>query len=112
MVSALGRFLAEQEKLSTKSNQKTVAPVIERLKAWREANNVSQSQAVDILIAAGLPAKLRTLQDWETGRRSPRGLYTSALERFLEEHSRGATDPLSKRTLPPQSGAHQSSDSA
>src|SRR6516162_11558951 len=74
MVAALARFLAEQEKLSTTPGQKTVAPVVERLKAWREANNLSQSQAVEVLVAAGLPAKLRTLQDWETGRRSPRGL--------------------------------------
>jgi transcriptional regulator with XRE-family HTH domain len=110
MVAALARFLTEREKLSTKSRQKTVAPVIERLKTWREANNLSQSQTVEVLIAAGLPAKLRTLQDWETGRRSPRGLSTSALERFLEEHSRGTTDPVSNRTPPPQSGAHHSSD--
>ena len=89
MVTALARFITEQEKLSTKSKQKTVAPVVERLKAWRQADGLSQSQTVDVLIAAGLPAKLRTLQDWETGRRSPRGLSTSALERFLEDHSPG-----------------------
>src|SRR6516162_121309 len=74
MVAALARFLAEQEKLPNTSGQRTVAPVIERLKAWREANHLSQSQTVHVLLAAGLPAKLRTLQDWETGRRSPRGL--------------------------------------
>ena len=111
MVAALARFLAEQEKLSTTSEKKTVAPVIERLKAWREANNLSQSQTVEVLIAAGLPAKLRTLQDWETGRRSPRGLSTSALERFLNEYPRGITHPFSNRTPPPQSAGHQSSDS-
>jgi transcriptional regulator with XRE-family HTH domain len=110
MVAALGRFLADREKISTTSGQKTVAPIIERLKAWREANNLSQSQTVEVLVAAGLPAKLRTLQDWETGRRSPRGLSTSALERFLNEHSGGITYPLSNRTLPPQSARHRSSD--
>jgi DNA-binding transcriptional regulator YiaG len=111
MVAALGRFLVEQEKLSTKSEKKPIAPVIERLKAWREANNLSQSQTVEVLIAAGLPAKLRTLQDWETGRRSPRGLSTSALERFLNEYPRGITHPFSNRTPPPQSAGHHSSDS-
>jgi transcriptional regulator with XRE-family HTH domain len=111
MVAALARFLAEQEKISTRPGQKTVAPVIERLKTWREANNLSQSQTVQVLVAAGLPAKLRTLQDWETGRRSPRGLSSSALERFLNEHSGGTTHPLSNRTLPPQSEARHSSDS-
>ena len=108
MVAALGRFLAEQEKISSKPEQKTVAPVIERLKAWRKANNLSQSQTVEVLVAAGLPAKLRTLQDWETGRRSPRGLSSSALERFLNEHAVGITHPLSNRILPPQSEARHS----
>jgi DNA-binding transcriptional regulator YiaG len=111
MVAALARFLVEQEKLLTKSGQKTVAPVIERLKAWRDANNLSQSQTVDALVAAGLPAKLRTLQDWETGRRSPRGLSTSALERFLNEHSGGITHPFSNRTPPPRSAGHPLGDS-
>jgi DNA-binding transcriptional regulator YiaG len=110
MVAALARFLVEQEKLSATSGKKTVAPVIERLKAWREANNLSQLQTVEVLIAAGLPAKLRTLQDWETGRRSPRGLSSSALERFLNEHSEGITHPFSNRTPPPQSAGYHSSD--
>lgn len=44
---------------------------------------------MEVLIAAGLSAKLRTLRDWGTGRRSPRGLSTSALERFLNEDRRG-----------------------
>jgi transcriptional regulator with XRE-family HTH domain len=111
MVTAIARFLAEQEKSSTTSGKKSVAPVIERLKAWREKHNLSQSQTVEALIAAGLPAKLRTLQDWETGRRTPRGLSTSALERFLNEHPGGITPPLSNRTPPPQSAGHHSSDS-
>jgi hypothetical protein len=34
-----------------------VAPVIERLKSWREANNLSQSRAVEVLQSAGLPGK-------------------------------------------------------
>jgi DNA-binding transcriptional regulator YiaG len=110
MVTALARFLVQQENLSTTSGPKTVAPVIERLKAWREANHLSQSQTVEALIAAGLPAKLRTLQDWETGRRSPRGLSTSALERFLDEHPEGITHPFSNRTPPPQSAGYHSSD--
>ncbi len=60
--AALERFLAEQEKLLTSQRHKTVAPVIERLRSWREANNLSQAQAVEVLLAAGLPAKLKTLQ--------------------------------------------------
>src|SRR6476620_5778491 len=52
MVAALARFLTQQEKLSTTAGKKTVSPVVERLKAWREANNLSQSQAVKLLIMA------------------------------------------------------------
>lgn len=102
MVAALERFLAEQEKSSTSRAQKTVAPVIQRLKAWRERNNLSQSQAVEILVSGGLPVKVRTLQDWEIGRRSPRALAASALEKFLEEHPT-ITPPPANPNPPPQS---------
>ena len=108
MVAALARFLAEQEKLSTTSGQKTVAPVVERLKAWRQANNLSQSQAVELLIAAGLPAKLKTLQGWESERHSPHPITAAALAQFLDQHS---AHPTPLRTPPPRSAAHHSSDS-
>jgi DNA-binding transcriptional regulator YiaG len=108
--AALGRFLAEQEKSSLARAQKTIAPVIARLKAWRQANNLSQSQAVEILLAAGLPVRVRTLQDWEIGRRSPRSLSASALGRFLDEHPT-ITHPAPHHNPPPQSAAHHSSDS-
>jgi hypothetical protein len=94
MVAALARFLAEQEKLSTTSGQKTVAPVIERLKAWRGSNNLSQSQAVKLLNAAGLPAKLKTLQGWEIGRHAPQAITAAALERFLDQHSTHPSLPV------------------
>ncbi len=87
MVAALARFLAEQEKLSRTSERKAVAPVIERLKAWREANNLSQSQTEKLLIEAGLPAKLKTLQGWEIGRHSPQAITAAAIERFLDQRS-------------------------
>jgi DNA-binding transcriptional regulator YiaG len=65
---------------------KDVPAVIQDLRRWRKANNLSQSQAVRVLLEAGLPVKLRTLQDWEIGRRSPHPLSAAALIRFLEEH--------------------------
>jgi transcriptional regulator with XRE-family HTH domain len=107
--AALERFLAEQEKSPLYRAQKTVTPVIERLKAWREVNNLSQSQAVKILIAEGLPAKLRTLQDWEIGRHSPQPITAAALERFLDQHPR-ITHPSAHRSPPPQSAVRRSSD--
>jgi transcriptional regulator with XRE-family HTH domain len=93
IAAALARFLAEQEKLSTISGPKAVAPVIARLKTWREANNLSQSRAVEVLIAAGLPAKLKTLQGWEIGRHSPQAITAAALERFLDQHSTNPSRP-------------------
>jgi transcriptional regulator with XRE-family HTH domain len=107
--AALERFLAEQEKLLASQRHKTVAPVIERLRSWREANNLSQAQAVEVLLAAGLPAKLKTLQGWEIGRHSPQPITAAALERFLDQHPR-ITHPGPHRSPPPQSAARRSSD--
>ena len=107
--AALERFLAEQEKMSALQRHKTAAPVIERLKVWRQANNLSQTQAVEVILAAGLPAKLKTLQGWETGRHSPQPITAAALERFLDQHPR-ITHPLLHRSPPPQSAARRSSD--
>jgi transcriptional regulator with XRE-family HTH domain len=109
MVATLEKFLGAQERLSAARRRKTISPVIERLKAWRQANNLSQSEAVEVLLAAGLPVKLRTLQDWETARRSPRPLSASALDRFLDEHP-AITHPSAQRIPVPQSSARRSSD--
>jgi DNA-binding transcriptional regulator YiaG len=109
MVAALEKFLAAQERLYVARLHKTISPVIERIKAWRQANNLSQSAAVKVLLAAGLPVKLRTLQDWETGRRSPRPLSASALDRFLHENP-AIIHPSPHRTPLPQSAARRSSD--
>jgi transcriptional regulator with XRE-family HTH domain len=108
-VAALERFLAKQEKSSLSRVQKTITPVIERLKAWREANNLSQSQAVEVLQAAGLPAKVKTLQAWEIGRNSPQPITAAALEQFLDRHPR-ITHPPPHRSPPPRSAARRSSD--
>jgi transcriptional regulator with XRE-family HTH domain len=82
--AALERFLSEQHETSV--SQRTPAPIILRLKSWREANNLSQAEAVRALASAGIPAKLPTLQQWEIGRRSPPAITTAALQRFLDEH--------------------------
>jgi DNA-binding transcriptional regulator YiaG len=82
--AALERFLSQRHE--TPPSQKSPAAIILRLKAWRETNNLSQAETVDALVSAGVPAKLPTLQQWETGRRSPPAITTAALERFLDEH--------------------------
>jgi transcriptional regulator with XRE-family HTH domain len=82
--AALERFLSDRHEAST--SRRTPAPVVLRLKSWREANGLSQAETVQALAAGGVPAKLATLQQWETGRRSPPAITTAALQRFLEEH--------------------------
>ena len=91
--AALSKFLEEHAHFQrpkargkTESVPKSVSPVIQDLRRWRETNQLSQSQAALILVEAGLPVGVRTLQSWETGRRSPQPLSSAALARFLEEH--------------------------
>jgi DNA-binding transcriptional regulator YiaG len=49
-----------------------------RLRAWRERNNLSQSEA-----ALKLQISKRTLQEWEQGRAAPRGLGRTAIEKAI-----------------------------
>jgi len=49
-----------------------------RLRAWRERNNLSQSEA-----ALKLQISKRTLQEWEQGRASPRGFARTAIEKAI-----------------------------
>lgn len=75
---------------------KKLSPVIDKLRAWRTARLLSQSQAVRALSKAGLPIKLSTLQGWEIGRSAPYPVTAAALERFLAEQERKS---LTQRTL-------------
>ena len=71
---------------------KSPHPVVTRLKVWRVLNNLSQSKAVRILVEAGLPVAVTTLQQWEIARSSPRPLMVAALARFLvEQENRSPT---------------------
>src|SRR5438045_9235268 len=55
-----------------------------RLRAWREKNDFSQSEA-----ALRLQISKRTLQEWEQERAEPRGLASAAIEKTIREyHSR------------------------
>src|ERR1700751_4129862 len=57
---------------------------LRRLRAWRERNNLSQSQA-----ALKLQISKRTLQEWEQGRAAPRGLARTAIEKTIRgQHTR------------------------
>src|SRR5258708_30226846 len=99
-VAALERFLARQEKSSLSRAQKTITPVIERLKAWREVNNLSQTEAVEVLRSAGLPSKVKTLQTSEIGQNSPQPIPPAAHAHILDHHPR-ITQPPPHTNPPP-----------
>ena len=65
---------------------KELVPVIQRLKAWRAKNNISQAEAVQLLVRRGLPIRLRTLQAWEAGQSAPNSFAASALAEYLDKH--------------------------
>ena len=67
---------------------KELAPVIEQLKKWRDANKLSQAQATKVFNMAGLPISLDSVQNWEIGRRSPTPLAAIALAEFLNRNPR------------------------
>jgi transcriptional regulator with XRE-family HTH domain len=60
-------------------------PLIISLKRWREHNGYSQSDAVKVLNNHGIPVTLDSLQNWESGRRSPRAEFALALADFLRQ---------------------------
>jgi transcriptional regulator with XRE-family HTH domain len=60
-------------------------PLIISLKRWREQNGFSQSDAVKVLTNAGISVTLDSLQNWESGRRSPRADVALALADFLRQ---------------------------
>jgi len=60
--------------------------VVQKLKNWRAANDLSQRQATAVLQANGLPVGLSTVQHWEQGFRKPGPFTVKALETFLAAH--------------------------
>jgi hypothetical protein len=65
-----------------------LSPLIQLLKKWRTTNDLTQAEAVKMFQEQGLPITLDTLQNWEIGRRAPRGLAAVALSDFLKRHSK------------------------
>jgi DNA-binding transcriptional regulator YiaG len=61
-------------------------PLIISLKRWREENGFSQSEAVKMLKKTGIAITLDSLQNWESGRRSPRADVALALADFLRQN--------------------------
>jgi transcriptional regulator with XRE-family HTH domain len=63
---------------------KQLLPLIQRLKAWRKQNGLSQYEASRVLREAGLPVTTDSLQAWEIGRWHPRAPVALALAEFLQ----------------------------
>jgi transcriptional regulator with XRE-family HTH domain len=63
-------------------------PLISNLKHWREQNGFSQFDAVKVLKNTGIPVTLDSLQNLESGRRSPRADVALALADFLRQDPR------------------------
>lgn len=67
------------QRMGQRVTQKSKVEFATALKAWRERRGLSQSQA-----AKALEMPVRSLQNWEIARVSPRGvLRTVLLKRFL-----------------------------
>jgi transcriptional regulator with XRE-family HTH domain len=67
------------------STARTLA-VIDKLKAWRRTNGLSQRQAAEVMKSHGVPATLTTLQRWEIGARDPGKFALAALDQFMDAH--------------------------
>ena len=68
------RGVNKKKKNRTLRKRKTVG-VPQQLRAWRTRNKLSQTNAAD-----KLRMSKRTLQEWEQGRATPRGLALAALQ--------------------------------
>ena len=62
----------------TRYRKSAAAELSARLRAWREKNDFSQSEA-----ALRLQISKRTLQEWEQERAEPRGLASAAIEKAI-----------------------------
>ena len=60
-----------------------LSPLIQQLKKWRKANELTQRKAVALFKAEGLPVTLDTLQNWEIGRFTPSRFAALALWKFF-----------------------------
>jgi Helix-turn-helix. len=75
-------------------------PLIISLKRWREENGFSQSEAVKVLNKTDIAVTLDSLQNWESGRRSPRADVALALADFLRQNPK-VSKKSSRRPKPP-----------
>jgi transcriptional regulator with XRE-family HTH domain len=66
--------------------------IMQKLKAWRKKNGMSQRSAVKVLNDGGVKLPLATYQKYEGGFLNPGRWALAAIERFLDDH-KTVTDP-------------------
>lgn len=66
-----------------KKRSPQILALIENLTTWREAQGLSQSQAVKALHDAGVSVTLDSLQNWEIGRYIPNAETALTLHAFF-----------------------------
>jgi transcriptional regulator with XRE-family HTH domain len=63
-----------------------ISSVIDRLKAWRKANNLSQPAAVEVMQGLGFDIGQSTFEKWEAKTLRPGRFTVQVLEMFLEKY--------------------------
>jgi transcriptional regulator with XRE-family HTH domain len=91
-VAAVGKDLAAKERASA---------VVEKFKAWRTANKLSQRQAAAVMVMHDLPVSIPSIQSWEQGVQLPGMFAAKALETFLEQHPKITDAPVYGRWKSP-----------
>jgi DNA-binding transcriptional regulator YiaG len=60
--------------------------IVQRLRAWRRRNCLSQRAAAEVMQANDCPISLAMLKSWEQGRRAPGKMAERVLQIFLKHH--------------------------
>jgi transcriptional regulator with XRE-family HTH domain len=83
------------------AGKERASAVVEKFKAWRTANKLSQRQAAAVMGMHDLSVSIPSIQSWEQGVTSPGKFATKALETFLEQHPRITDAPVYGRWKSP-----------
>jgi transcriptional regulator with XRE-family HTH domain len=83
------------------AGKERASAVIEKLKAWRTANKLSQRQAAAVMGMHDFPVSIPSIQSWEQGVQTPGKLAARALEAFLEQHPKITDAPAYGRWKSP-----------
>jgi DNA-binding transcriptional regulator YiaG len=83
---AVGPAKAPGEPYAAERRGAAIHPAVQKLKAWRVRNGLSQANAVAVLQAHYFHLSPAALRAWEEGRRAPAAHTAQILERFLEDH--------------------------